>query len=784
MRLLFLFLAVCCALLHGQDAWDYSTYLGGLGDDLASLIAVDAAGNTYVAGTASSIGFPFAPSETPGYYDFTYNSFLIKLAPDGTLLFAKTIVSGRVNAMLVDSEGYAYLAGQTTRPGFETTPGSFVTASGVGAGGTFAMKTAPGGDTLFSSYVAGNGSSASTIAVDASRNVIVCGQARPNFITLTESALQKPGSATQSLAGFCSQLSADGSRLLFATLLGGSGVTAPLASVIGSQGKLVVTGSTGSTDFPLKNAYQDTDARKTLFRLDRGAQAWTAVGDRSLGAVQSIQFVPDSKRILVASDSGVLASDYEGGNLQPLPAFGRSIVVHPRNAQYICASTSSRQLLCSTDGGQTWSFKVFSGINQVLADPKIEGGFYLATDQRLQYLQLADSGFRNLDSPVPVRWMAIDASGERTVLWAGNGSSFYRSVDGGAGFERLNGAFSRFEVAPNAPNILYALRSSRTPGQPLLARSRDGGTTWSDIGAGFEPRFIQSIAIDPQSASIVYIATLDGVFRSEDSGQTWSLLDVGLTNGALQTLQFDGAGNLWAGAALGNQGFVLKLNLEQAAIEFSTWLGGSGGAAAALGNQGFVLKLNLEQAAIEFSTWLGGSGGAAAVWPIAREDGRVTVLGRTLSSDFPVTVKDRPAGNPYSQMFMTVFDSSGQLESSRLLGPSGAAMTLDAAGRLHVAGSGTGTEVFGADVRVNGTFRGGTSDGLWTTIDLDTGKLIEATWIGGSGADTLTGIAIGKDRKVRLTGTTTSSDFPVTSGAVQTQSGGQTDSFLTVTRLP
>jgi hypothetical protein len=756
MSMLTLFLGISCALLRGQHTWDYSTFLGGPGDDLANSVAVDDAGNTYVAGATSSIGFPFAPSETPGYYDFPYNSFLFKLATDGYLVFAKTISFGMVTAMLVDVEGNAYLAGLTTRSGFETTPGSLQpTADGSGQG--FVMKVAPTGATMFATYLGGNGTIPSTIAIDGSRNIIVCGQARPGFIALTDSALPKTGT------GFCSQLSADGSGLLFATLLGGSGLTFPTACTINVNGKLIVTGSTFSSDFPLKNAYQGGDPRKTLFRLNRGAQAWTAVGDSSLGTIKSIQFLPNSDRMLVAGGV-VIKSDLDGGNLQRVPGFGERIAVHPRNGQYICA-VNGNQLSCSTDGGQSWTTKAFSGINQVVADPRTEGGFYLATNQGLEYLPLlAGSIGPNLNFPIQANWMAIDPSGKQTVIWVSFGGILFRSLDSGSHFDLVDtpaffSFYARFEVAPSMPSVLYSY-SSQT-GQPQFARSDDGGSTWKNIGAGFGPGFISSLVIDPQSASTVYIGSENGVFRSEDSGETWRLLDQGLTNGVVQTLQFDSAGNIWAGAILAARGFVMKLNIVQPALEFSTLLSGSGGAS-----------------------------GASV---IAREDGQVVVFGSTPSTDFPVTIENSFGGSPYHQMFMSVFDSSGQLKSSRLLGTFGAAAAFDSLGHLHVVGSGSAADVFPSDVAVSGTFRGGGTDGpwtrrgtdgLWRTIDLEAGRVIQATWIGGSGTDSLTAIAIGNDGKVRLVGITTSDDFPVSSEALQVQRGGQIDSLLAIIPLP
>ena len=54
------------------DPMIFSTYLGGTGSDLASAIAVDAAGNSYVTGAAGSANFPtilaqFRP-RTPGWW--------------------------------------------------------------------------------------------------------------------------------------------------------------------------------------------------------------------------------------------------------------------------------------------------------------------------------------------------------------------------------------------------------------------------------------------------------------------------------------------------------------------------------------------------------------------------------------------------------------------------------------------------------------------------------------------------------------------------------------------
>jgi hypothetical protein len=60
----------------------FSTYLGGSGTELSDFVALDSAGNTYVAGWTQSADFPSTPrSFQPRYAGGTTDIFVAKIAP-------------------------------------------------------------------------------------------------------------------------------------------------------------------------------------------------------------------------------------------------------------------------------------------------------------------------------------------------------------------------------------------------------------------------------------------------------------------------------------------------------------------------------------------------------------------------------------------------------------------------------------------------------------------------------------------------------------------------------
>jgi hypothetical protein len=158
------------------DPLIYSTYLGGSGYDYGFGIAVDSAGNAYVAGSTNSANFP----TTPGAFQTTCcGAFVTKINPTGSALVYSTYLGGSGedsgHSIVIDSAGNAYVTG-TTGPGFPVTSGAFQTAYGGNSDAFVTKLNSTGSALVYSTYLGGTGQDFSHgIAIDSVGNAYVTG---------------------------------------------------------------------------------------------------------------------------------------------------------------------------------------------------------------------------------------------------------------------------------------------------------------------------------------------------------------------------------------------------------------------------------------------------------------------------------------------------------------------------------------------------------------------------------------------------------------------------------
>jgi hypothetical protein len=394
-------------------------------------------------------------------------------------------------------------------------------------------------------------------------------------------------------------------------------------------------------------------------------------------------------------------------------------------------------------------------------------------------------GGSNLDSIVAI---ALDSSG--AAYLTGSTSSTDYPV--------THGVIQATDNDPHATAFVTKLNSS---GTALIYSTFLGGSGSASGGDNGE-----AIAVDATGNAFV-------------TGYTYSS-DFPTTKGAYQVTNK-------AAAASAATGFVTKLNPSGTGLVYSTFLGGTGqdepmslaldstgdvflaGAAFSAnfptttgviqttnksagvdGWNEFVTKLNPAGGSLAYSTYLGGSNeysSPANIRVAVDKTGDAYVAGVAISTDFPVTggvyQPKNDADSGHSDMTLSELNPTAtRLIYSTYLGGSGSSygddvangLAVDAAGSAYLAGS-THEANFpvtpGAFQSTSKAVSNGLSSGFVTKMNPGGTGLVYSTYLGGSGGvvgDSANALAVDSSGDVYITGSASSTDFPVTGNAYQT----------------
>lgn len=158
----------------------------------------------------------------------------------------------RIQSVHIDSQGNIYVGGSTKSGDLPTTPGAYDrTGRNDGLNDGFVAKFSPQGVLQWCTYLDGLArDDVYGVRADASGNVYAAGW------TLSSDFPTTPGAYDRTLNGesdaFVAKLSADGSTLLWCTLLGGSDKDGCRGSMaLGADGRVYISGMTTSANFPV-----------------------------------------------------------------------------------------------------------------------------------------------------------------------------------------------------------------------------------------------------------------------------------------------------------------------------------------------------------------------------------------------------------------------------------------------------------------------------------------------------------------------------------------------------
>ena len=234
---------------NGNRIW--STYFGGIKDELSGGIATDASGNVIIAGETTSLtGLATSGAYLTGEGLGGIYAFIAKFSSSGSRVWS-TYYGGYDNdgalAVATDVSGNVFITGTTTATSGIASPGAYQTSL-VGTPGynpqdAYLVKFSPSGQRLWATYFGGGTELGYSVCTDTSGNVFITGFTGSSTRIASSGAWQ-----TDRGAGFIAKFSSSG-HLSWSTYYGESINHSSgwlYGTVTDKAGNLYITGTTGA----------------------------------------------------------------------------------------------------------------------------------------------------------------------------------------------------------------------------------------------------------------------------------------------------------------------------------------------------------------------------------------------------------------------------------------------------------------------------------------------------------------------------------------------------------
>ena len=765
-----------------DPALTFGTYLGSPKDDVFSIsaaastanypaVAADLQGNIYVAGYNGGTAANFTGH--PATLGAGSKVFVVKMNPTGTTLIYSVVFGGTqtdiAGGIAVDLAGNAYITGSTNSINFPVTAG---VPQGTLNGGTNAFVTAlntTGTGLVYSTFLGGSGIFAgNAIAVDFSGNAYVTGlaaQSGPNPFPLAN-----PLSGTPS-AGFLTEFKAGGAGYVYSTYLA-AGIGYGIA--VNNAGEAYLTGSTGSRLSP-------SPAQGYVLKV-------SALGT---GVAYGPQLLGNTGKTLQTVGFGIALDTQNNAYVAGMtndPSFPQ--IRSAAQATYGGGLTDGFALKLDSGGNLVYGTYI-GGLGTNLLPERGSGiGVDFQGNVYVTGTTQCITGFPNIDP------LSAARNGSAAVLMKGaiNGLSSNWTSTGLAGpFDQVTA------LAFDANGNLYAGTGAVNAAGGGIYKLATGSNTWVNANSGIPSSTIDAIAADPNSASTVYAAANTQLFQTTNGGTSWRQLAE--TVGALATMAIakTSPSTIYVGSTTG---LIYSTNAG------STWNGPLTPPPAGAINAVIVDPNNSKTAYAGTPTgvyqtvnggiaWIGVNNGLPTVpggntplpvTSLAINPSTRTIYAATANGLFYTT----NAGASWTQAKM------GQQTSTPLL------VAVDANNNVYVAfqGAGMATGINGGTLQSNWsalTYNGLTQNPVLALVAPPTGPgayagivaattafltelspsgaFLSSTCIGGSDNNLGQAISVTAGGEVAVSGLTAASNFPATSGAIQTSSAGGIDAF-------
>jgi len=684
-----------------RPALIYSNSFGGHGSDAGTAVAVDSAGNVYVAGTTTSSDFPVENALQPQI--------------GGTPLRTSTD-NGKTWSTSAIPEGIFAVAGSPKAPGVLYAGASSTIYKSTDAGKTWAaLKSAPAAtvnalivDPVTPAVVYAATTAGVFKSVDAGGTWVASFQKGLSVLDL----VMDPARPSTLFAGIASSSTSDptlvtpaGPNVYRSTDAGATWTL--LASSPG--GTFALAGDPSNPDVLYAAASPDGDSafagQVAIYKTADGGNTWSKLTDASIPA-STFALAAGPGTVYAATSNGVIRS-LDGGvtwTTTTVTAAADNLAVDPIT-QIVYANAGG--IFVSTDGGTTWisSLPVRQNVQTIAVVP---GAVFVgATPGQNVFV---------------TKW---SADGKQMLYSTYLGSSYYDVATGIAVDGQGNAYVTGYTYATDFPVTRGVLQSQTAAAYAgFLAKiSPDGGT------------LVYSTYLSGSTGDSAFAIAVDGSGNAYLTGYAGSA-DFPVTPGAFQSHIQRNCATAPKGVSLG-EAFVAKVNADASALVYSTLLGGSCGdegfgiavdasgsayvvgvtqsgdfpatkgafqpASPGLGETGFLAKLTPQGSALAMASFIGGGHDSANAVTVDGK-GNVYITGCTIGFDQPIFSNgifgiSLGGGLPTAGFSPVCTGAAYVLKLDPAAAPkvylkyigesmgSGSAVAVDAAGRAWVAGS-------------------------------------------------------------------------------------------------
>lgn len=280
-----------------------------------------------------------------------------------------------------------------------------------------------------------------------------------------------------------------------------------------------------------------------IYRTTDGGDTWIdETSDMVISQMYRVGIAETDERIMAGlQDNGSKLRNNDSNWTDEVGGDGMDCAINPTNSDVLYACIQNGNLRRSTNAGASWTdirsnipgSPTGAWVTPYLLDPSnpstVIAGYrsvWKSTNQGNSWTNIGDN-----ISPFNLNYLAISPT-DANYIYAGRGSTMYRTSDGGDNWETIStpgSSTAMVKVSPSNPETIYAVRSSFSAGNKVY-KSTNAGDTWTNISGSLPNLYANCIAIHDDGEETLYVGMDIGVYYKNNSTPEWTLFNVDLPN--------------------------------------------------------------------------------------------------------------------------------------------------------------------------------------------------------------------------------------------------------------